>query len=125
MTLVDSNVLLDLVTDDERWANWSQAQLEQAATAGRLFVNSVIYAEISTRRATVETVDEMLRNLNIEIAPIPRTAFFLAGKAYLRFRAVLAPVCCPTFSLAPMRQSSNYRCRRAMCGAIAAIFRRS
>jgi predicted nucleic acid-binding protein len=87
MTLVDSNVLLDLVTDDERWANWSQAQLEQAAAAGPLFVNSVIYAEISTRHATVEAVDEMLRDLNIEVAPIPRTALFLAGKAYLRYRA--------------------------------------
>jgi predicted nucleic acid-binding protein len=87
MTLVDSNVLLDLVTDDERWANWSQARLEQAAAAGPLFVNSVIYAEISTRHTTVEAVDEMLRDLNIEVAPIPRTALFLAGKAYLRYRA--------------------------------------
>jgi predicted nucleic acid-binding protein len=87
MTLIDSNVLLDLVTDDERWANWSQAQLEQAAAAGPLFVNSVVYAEISTRHATVDSVDELLRNLDIEVASIPRTALFLAGKAYVHYRA--------------------------------------
>jgi predicted nucleic acid-binding protein len=87
MTLVDSNVLLDVVTDGEAWADWSQGQLEQAASAGPLIINNVIYAEISTRYSTVEDVDAMLRNLDIGVATIPRTALFLAGKAYLRYRA--------------------------------------
>ena len=87
MTLVDSNVILDVVTDGEVWADWSQEQLEQAASAGPLVINDVIYAEISTRYATVEAVDAMLRNLDISVATIPRAAFFLAGKAYLRYRA--------------------------------------
>jgi predicted nucleic acid-binding protein len=87
MTLVDSNVILDVVTDGEAWADWSQEQLEQAASAGPLIINDVIYAEISTRYSTVEDVDAMLRNLDIGVATIPRTALFLAGKAYLRYRA--------------------------------------
>ncbi|WP_065754099.1 type II toxin-antitoxin system VapC family toxin [Bradyrhizobium paxllaeri] len=86
MTLVDSNVLLDIVTDGEVWADWSQAQLEQAASSGPLIINDVIYAEISTRYATVEGVDAMLRDLAIDLATIPRSAVFLAGKAYLRYR---------------------------------------
>jgi predicted nucleic acid-binding protein len=87
MTLVDSNVILDVVTDGEAWADWSQGQLEQAASAGPLIINNVIYAEISTRYSTVEDVDAMLRNLDIGVATTPRTALFLAGKAYLRYRA--------------------------------------
>ena len=87
MTLIDSNVLLDLMTDDKRWADWSQVQLEQATSAGRLIINNVIYAEISTRHSTVEAVDAMLRDLDIDLVAIPRTALFLAGKAYLRYRA--------------------------------------
>ena len=87
MTLIDSNVLLDLMTDDKRWADWSQAQLEQASSAGPLIINSVIYAQISTRRSTVEALDAMLRELDIDLVAIPRTALFLAGKAYLRYRA--------------------------------------
>lgn len=87
MTLVDSNVLLDLMTDDKRWADWSQAQLEQASSAGPLLINNVIYAEISTRHSTVEAADAMLRDLDIDLVVIPRTALFLAGKAYLRYRA--------------------------------------
>jgi predicted nucleic acid-binding protein len=87
MTLIDSNVLLDLMTDDKRWVGWSQAQLEQASSAGPLIINNVIYAEISTRRSTVEALDAMLRELDIDLVAIPRTALFLAGKAYLRYRA--------------------------------------
>jgi hypothetical protein len=87
MTLIDSIVLLDLMTDDKRWADWSQVQLEQATLAGPLIINNVIYAEISTRHSTVEAVDAMLRDLDIDLVVIPRTALFLAGKAYLRYRA--------------------------------------
>jgi hypothetical protein len=87
MTLVDSNVLLDVVTDGQGWADWSQTQLERAALHGPLVINSVIYAEISTRYATVDAVDSMLSDLNIDIAMTPRSALFLAGKAYLQYRA--------------------------------------
>jgi predicted nucleic acid-binding protein len=87
MTLVDSNVLLDVVTDGQSWADWSQAQLERAAIRGPLVINSVIYAEISARYATVDDVDSVLVDLNIDVATTPRSALFLAGKAYLQYRA--------------------------------------
>lgn len=87
MILVDSNVVFDVVTNDERWAGWSQSQLEQAAAAGPLAINDIIYAEISTRYVTIEAVDALLQDLEVEVAKIPRSALFLAGKAYLRYRA--------------------------------------
>jgi predicted nucleic acid-binding protein len=87
MTLVDSNVLLDVVTDVQTWADWSQTQLERAALRGKLVINEVIYAEISTRYATVDAVDSLLLDLNVDVATIPRSALFLAGKAYLQYRA--------------------------------------
>jgi predicted nucleic acid-binding protein len=87
VTLVDSNVLLDVVTDGEVWADWSQARLEQAALNGPLLINDVVYAEVSTRFPTVEAVNAVLLDIGIDVAPIPRSALFLAGKAYLRYRA--------------------------------------
>jgi predicted nucleic acid-binding protein len=87
MTLVDSNVLLDVVTDVQTWADWSQTQLERAALRGKLVINDVIYAEISTRYATADAVDSLLLDLNVDVAAIPRSALFLAGKAYLQYRA--------------------------------------
>jgi predicted nucleic acid-binding protein len=87
MTLVDSNVLLDVVTDGQVWGDWSQEQLERAAARGPLVVNDVIYAEVSTRFASVESIEATLLDLKIDLVSIPREALFLAGKAYLQYRA--------------------------------------
>ena len=87
MTLVDTNVLLDLVTDDAVWSDWSLARLEEAALAGPVLINDVVYAESSIRYARIEDFDAMLSEAVIEIAPISRSALFLAGKAFQQYRA--------------------------------------
>ena len=87
MTLVDSNVLLDLVTDDPNWSEWSLAHLEQAALVGPVFINDIVYAETSIRYDRMEDLDAMLAETMIQIAPTPRSALFLAGKSFRRYRA--------------------------------------
>lgn len=87
MTLVDTNVLLDLVTDDPEWSDWSLARLEEAAIAGPVVINDVVYAETSIRYGRIEDLDAMLEEAMIEIAPTSRPALFLAGKAFQRYRA--------------------------------------
>jgi hypothetical protein len=85
-TLVDSNVLLDLVTADPAWADWSQRQIEMAATRGRLLVNAVIYAEVSIGFLRIEELDRILAETAIALADIPRPALFLAGKTFRSYR---------------------------------------
>ena len=87
MTLVDTNVLLDLVTNDPNWADWSEAQLDQASLAGPIAINDVIYAEMSGRFDQIELLDRMLEEMAIEVVRTPRPALFLAGKALRRYRA--------------------------------------
>ena len=87
MTLVDTNVLLDLVTDDPQWADWSIARLDAAALAGPIVINDVVYAELSVRFATIEDLDSMLDDAGVVVAPMPRAALFLAGKIFQRYRA--------------------------------------
>ena len=55
--LVDSNVLLDVMTEDPGWFSWSAKSLEQAADRFRLVLNPIIYAEISVRFSRVEELD--------------------------------------------------------------------
>ncbi len=86
MTLVDTNVLLDLVMDDPRWADWSQSHLEQAMAVGPILANDVVYAELSTRFARIEDLDQVLEKISIEIVRMSRHALFLAGKAFLQYR---------------------------------------
>jgi hypothetical protein len=87
VTLVDTNVLLDLVTNDAKWSDWSLARLEEAALAGPIFINDIVYAEASIRYRRMEDLDEMLAEAVIDVAPTPRAALFLAGKAYRQYRA--------------------------------------
>ena len=86
MTLVDTNVLLDLVTDDPLWAEWSVAQLEAASLSGPLRINDVVYAELAVRYDRIESLDEFLAEAGIEMTPTPRAALFLAGKVFGQYR---------------------------------------
>lgn len=87
MTLVDTNVLLDVVTDNAEWAEWSQRQLEAAAVRGPVMINDVVYAELSVGFLRMEELDEVLGIAQVETASIPRDALFLAGKVFQRYRS--------------------------------------
>lgn len=86
MTLVDTNVLLDVATEDPVWADWSLEQLDLAARQGMIAINGVIYAELSIGYESMDDLDILLAAEAIELLPIPREALFLAGKAFLRYR---------------------------------------
>jgi len=85
--LVDTNVLLDLVTDDPDWAGWSQQQLDHAAARDDLTINDIVYAELSIGYERMEELDAMIQTAGLAIAAIPRPALFLAGKAFQRYRS--------------------------------------
>jgi len=87
LILVDTNVLLDVVSNDPQWADWSQQQLEAAAIKRRLAINAVIYAELSISFRRVEELEAVLARTRIGIEEIPREALFLAGKAFQRYKA--------------------------------------
>jgi predicted nucleic acid-binding protein len=84
--LVDTNVLLDLATNDPVWADWSIDQLEAAASLGPVVINAVIYAEFSVGYQRIEDIDDLLAETGIGWADIPREALFLAGKAFQTYR---------------------------------------
>lgn len=86
MTLVDTNVLLDLVTNDAKWAEWSVAHLEAASLEGPLLINDVIYAELAVRYERIEDLDEFIDAAGLVMTPLPRSALFLAGKVFTRYR---------------------------------------
>jgi predicted nucleic acid-binding protein len=87
VTLVDTNILLDLVTNDTVWVDWSQRQLEAAAVRGAVLINDVVYAELAVGFLRVEEVDAVLSAAQVEMTAMPREALFLAGKVFQRYRA--------------------------------------
>lgn len=85
-TLVDSNVLLDVLTEDETWLEWSTEALSAAAEAGPLLINPIIYAELSIRFTRIEDLDDALPPQDYRRAALPWEAAFLAGKAFVKYR---------------------------------------
>ncbi len=85
-TLIDSNVLLDIFTEDEEWFDWSASMVETAADAGSLYINPIIYAEVSVRFDRIEDLDEAFPPNYYRRNDIPWAAGFLAGHAYRKYR---------------------------------------
>ncbi len=85
-TLVDTNVLLDVLTEDETWLAWSSEALAAAAEAGPLYINAIIYAEVSVRFSKVEDLEDALPPQDFRRAELPWAAAFLAGRAFLSYR---------------------------------------
>jgi predicted nucleic acid-binding protein len=85
-TLVDSNVLLDIFTDDPAWASWSTTALARALDEGPVVINPVVYAEVSVGFDRIEKLDSLLPDNSFRREPLPWSAGFLAGKAFLEYR---------------------------------------
>lgn len=85
-TLVDSNVLLDILTEDPTWRGWSSDALAQATDTGPLYINPIIYSEVSVRFTTIEALEDALPPQDYRREAVPWAAAFLAGKVYLDYR---------------------------------------
>jgi predicted nucleic acid-binding protein len=84
--LVDSNVILDVFSEDPKWSDWSSAALAGAAETSRLVINPIVYAEVSIHFRRIEDLDLALPRDHFIREPIPFAAAFLAGKAFLHYR---------------------------------------
>lgn len=85
-TLVDSNVLLDVLTEDPVWYAWSSEALAEMAERAVLAINPIIYAEVSISFRHIEDLDEAVPVEAFRRDPLPWEAAFLAGKAFLRYK---------------------------------------
>lgn len=84
--LVDSNVILDVFTQDTEWFDWSSAALRQAVEDSVAVINPIIYAEVSVHFSTIEELDFKLPRDVFRREQLPWSAAFLAGKAYRIYR---------------------------------------
>jgi len=84
--LVDSNILLDVFLNDPEWADWSESKLEEYDQLGILYINSIIYSEISIGFSRIEDLESAIAKAGLQMLEIPKEALFLAGKAYLKYK---------------------------------------
>ena len=85
-TLIDTNVVLDLVLEDEEWLEWSASMVAAVARQGQIVINPIVYAEVSSAYDDLETMDRALPPDYYVREPLPWDAAFLAGRAYVAYR---------------------------------------
>jgi len=84
--LVDSNIVLDVFLNDPKWADWSESKLDEYDQFGVLYINSIVYSEISIGFERIEDLESAIAKAGFQMLEIPKEALFLAGKAYLKYK---------------------------------------
>ena len=84
--LVDSNVILDIFLDDPNWADWAESKLAEYSEFAHLYINSIVYTEVSNSFKKIEELESALTRGGFRMLEIPKEALFLAGKAFLNYR---------------------------------------
>ncbi len=77
--LVDSNIILDVFLDDPIWADWSESMLGEYSQDSILYINSIIYSEISIGFELIEDLESAVTKAGLHMLEIPKEALFLAG----------------------------------------------
>lgn len=85
-TLIDSNVLIDVLPEDPEWGEWSLGAIKQAGALEPLVINEVIYAEVSSRYLRIEDLDRVLPVDYYQRERMPWPAAFFAGRAFVKYR---------------------------------------
>ena len=86
MILVDSNIIIDVLTRDAVWQAWSEMALSEAANSDDVAINPIIYAEIASGFATIGELDRCLGADAFRRLPLPYEAGFVAGRAFVEYR---------------------------------------
>jgi len=84
--LVDSNIILDVFLNDLKWGDWSESKLEEYSDQTSLYINSIIYSEISIGFQLIEDLESAISKAGFHMLEIPKEALFLAGKAYVKYK---------------------------------------
>ncbi|ABD06628.1 PilT protein [Rhodopseudomonas palustris HaA2] len=86
MTLVDTNVLIDILSMDQTWQLWSTKALRQQSQHGPLLINEIIYAELASRYASQSALDAVVENLDLDFEWLSKPALHIAGRVFSDYR---------------------------------------
>ncbi|ABD87686.1 type II toxin-antitoxin system VapC family toxin [Rhodopseudomonas palustris] len=86
MTLIDTNILIDILSSDQNWQPWSAAALRQQSQHGVLLINEIVYAELSGRYASQQMLDAVIDELGLRFEWLPKSALYIAGQTFSAYR---------------------------------------
>lgn len=84
--LIDTNVIIDVITNDHIWADWSEQQVAEAALRGPTVINDIVYAELCGRYDDLAEADAAVYRVGLTVVHLTKPALFAAGQAHRRYR---------------------------------------
>ena len=91
MTLVDTNVLIDIISKDANWYGWSSDMMSLRSKQGELIVNDIVYAELSARFESEPLLEDALHDIDLVFERLPKRSLYFAGRAFAAYRAAGGP----------------------------------
>lgn len=85
-TMVDTNVLLDMLDVGSAWEDWSAKRLFEARERGPVVINPLIFAEVGAGFDGEPELDAALPSSRFSREDLPFRAAWLAGRAFLQYR---------------------------------------
>ena len=86
MTLVDTNVVIDLTSKPTEWFDWSVERLTDARIRGDVFINDIVFAELASRYVDETQLEKHIIQFRLAVRRVPRRALFRAGQAFAQYR---------------------------------------
>jgi hypothetical protein len=86
MTLVDTNILIDILSTDPNWQLWSASALRRQSQHGALLINEIVYAELSGRYTSRQALDTAIDELELDFEWLPKPALYIAGQTFGNYR---------------------------------------
>lgn len=85
MILVDTNVLIDILSRDDLWYDWSKTTMTAHAADG-LLINDIVYAELAPRYTSERALDEAVAEFDLTFERVPKAALYSAGRVFSSYR---------------------------------------
>nr|WP_210313556.1 type II toxin-antitoxin system VapC family toxin [Rhodopseudomonas rhenobacensis] len=89
--MVDTNVLIDILTADQGWRSWSATAIEKQSQRGPVVINEIVYAELSDRYSSQQHLDGVVEGLQLQFEWLPKAALYLAGQTFRNYRRAGGP----------------------------------
>ncbi|QDL98256.1 type II toxin-antitoxin system VapC family toxin [Rhodopseudomonas palustris] len=86
MTLIDTNILIDILSTDPIWKQWSALALHRQGLHGPLLINEIVYSELASRYANQQALDAVVSELGLDFEWLPKSALYLAGRTFSDYR---------------------------------------
>jgi predicted nucleic acid-binding protein len=86
VTLIDTNILIDILSSDPNWQTWSASALRRQSQHGLLLINEIVYAELAGRYASQKALDAAIDELELHLEWLPKSALYIAGQTLSDYR---------------------------------------